>query len=181
MVQHLVAALCQLQHLVMSARYPDEIEYSKPSDEYMDDESEPVIPNKGGRRSKHRFGAAGAFIAECRQELRQEMIAEGEQYTKVHWGKHAKEAARRWKALSAEEQQEVRNKYDAEFPAPQKMRSGRPRYREDLPASWNVVTKTRGTGKRMGKTDKYFQSPDGKQLFRSMPEVRAYLSAPLID
>ena len=169
MAQHFVAALCQLQHLMMSGRYPAEIEYSKRG-EYMDDKyeyrfvtlpfsiakralmitegrkllsesqcrelgivqspgwshfvswsrelhvlpfrrplpesvkddvsvttsaepvkddanvfvevdasvptpTEPVNPNKGGRRCKNLRGAAGAFMAECRQEKSQEVIA----------------------------------------------------------------------------------------------------------
>jgi hypothetical protein len=63
------------------------------------------------RPKKHLFGAAGAYMMECRQQLLAEAKAQGQNQTRQTFGQFAKEAGSRWKQLSGEEKEAYERKY----------------------------------------------------------------------
>ncbi len=73
----------------------------------------PVAPQASerhdvSRKPKHLYGVAGAYVAQCRRQLREETLAKGQKYTQALWRQHATEAGRMWKELSEEEKKELR-------------------------------------------------------------------------
>ena len=57
------------------------------------------------------YGVAGAYMIQCRSQLREEAKVQGQKQNPTLWGLQAKEASRRWKALSVEERRDFETRY----------------------------------------------------------------------